>query len=133
MTEPDVVSDVAGIGEPMTAVAAVRAAEEALRQAAHSSDPSGGPVDGITSAADAYTVLGGLGYALELFPQLLAQVGDWLDRQGGALRTDDGDAAERVAAMRAEVGPATEALAVARDRVAAAQAALAPVYGPVDG
>ena len=133
MTEPDVVSDVPALGDPMTAVAAVQAAEEALRQAAHSTDPRGGPVDGIRSAAEAYTVLGGLGYVLELFPQLLTQVADWLDGQAGGLHTDDGAVADRLAALRAEVGPATEALATARDRVGSAQSALAPVYGPTQG
>ncbi len=73
MTEPEDL-DLPPITEAMTAPAAARAAEEALRQAAHAS------WDGVTTAADVYTVFGAVGYSLELIPQLLDQLTAWLEK-----------------------------------------------------
>ncbi len=124
MTEPD---DVPQITEAMTAVGAARAAEEALRQAAHAS------WDGVSTAADVYTVFGAVGYSLELMPQLLDQLTAWVEKHEHELDVSDVDStvAARVAEVRAAVGAAAEAIGAGRERVAGAQAALAPIFGPV--
>ncbi|HZB48449.1 MAG TPA: hypothetical protein VE547_05095 [Mycobacteriales bacterium] len=124
MTEPD---DVPPITEAMTAAGAARAAEEALRQAAHAS------WDGVRTAADVYTVFGAVGYSLELVPQLLDQLTTWLEKHQGELDVSDTDStvAARVAEVRAAVTAAAEVIDAGRDRVAGAQAALAPIFGPV--
>ena len=67
MTEPEDL-DLQPITEAMTAPAAARAAEEALRQAAHAS------WDGVATAADVYAVFGAVGYSLELIPQSVERV-----------------------------------------------------------
>ncbi len=84
MTEPD---DLPPITEAMTAAGAARAAEEALRQAAHAS------WSGVSTAADVYTVFGAVGYSLELVPQLLGQLTAWLEKHQDAL--DVSEAAAR--------------------------------------
>ena len=124
MTEPD---DLPPITEAMTAADAARAAEEALRQAAHAS------WSGVSTAADVYTVFGAVGYSLELIPQLLDQLTAWLEAHAGGLDVSDVDttAAANIAEVGSEVAAAAEAIAVGRARVASAQAALAPVFGPV--
>lgn len=124
MTEPD---DVPPITEAMTAAGAARAAEEALRQAAHAS------WDGVSTAADVYTVFGAVGYSLELVPQLLDQLTAWVEKHQHELDVSDADGtvAARVAELRAAVTSATEAIDAGRERVAGAQAALAPIFGPV--
>lgn len=124
MTEPD---DLPPITEAMTAAGAARAAEEALRQAAHAS------WSGVSTAADVYTVFGAVGYSLELVPQLLDQLTAWLEAHDGELDVSEADitAAARIAEVRAEVAAAAEAIDAARTRVASAQAALAPIFGPV--
>lgn len=124
MTEPD---DLSPITEAMTAVGAARAAEEALRQAAHAS------WDGVRTAADVYTVFGAVGYSLELMPQLLDQLTAWVEKHQHELDVSDSNStlAARVADVRAAVGAAAEAIDAGRERVAGAQAALAPIFGPV--
>src|SRR5918995_6415487 len=114
MTEPD---DVPPITEAMTAAGAARAAEEALRQAAHAS------WDGVSTAADVYTVFGAVGYSLELVPQLLDQLTAWLEKHQGELDVSDSDstAAARIVEVRAAVAAAAEAIDAGRDRVAGAQ------------
>ena len=96
MTEPD---DLPPITEAMTAAGAARAAEEALRQAAHAS------WSGVSTAADVYTVFGAVGYSLELVPQLLDQLTAWLEAHHGQLDVSDADttAAAKIAEVRAEV------------------------------
>jgi len=124
MTEPD---DLPPITEAMTAVGAARAAEEALRQAAHAS------WSGVSTAADVYTVFGAVGYSLELVPQLVDQLTAWLEKHQDELDVSEVDttAAARIAEVRAEVATAAEAIDAGRARLASAQAALAPVFGPV--
>jgi hypothetical protein len=124
MTEPD---DLPPITEAMTAAGAARAAEEALRQAAHAS------WSGVSTAADVYTVFGAVGYSLELVPQLLDQLTAWLEAHHGELDVSDADstAAARIAEVRADVAAAVEAIDAGRTRLASAQAALAPIFGPV--
>jgi hypothetical protein len=124
MTEPD---DLPPITEAMTAAGAARAAEEALRQAAHAS------WSGVSTAADVYTVFGAVGYSLELVPELLDQLTAWLEEHDGELDMSEADTttAARIAEVRAEVAAAAEAIDAARTRVASAQAALAPIFGPV--
>ena len=124
MTEPD---DVPPITEAMTAAGAARAAEEALRQAAHAS------WDGVSTAADVYTVFGAVGYSLELVPQLLDQLTAWVEKHQHELDVSDADStvAARVTELRAAVTSAAEAIDAGRERVAGAQAALAPIFGPV--
>jgi hypothetical protein len=124
MTEPD---DLPPITEAMTAAGAARAAEEALRQAAHAS------WSGVSTAADVYTVFGAVGYSLELVPQLLDQLTAWLEKHQDELDVSEPDstAAARIAEVRAAVATAAEAIDTGRERVAAAQAALAPIFGPV--
>ena len=124
MTEPD---DLPPITEAMTAAGAARAAEEALRQAAHAS------WSGVSTAADVYTVFGAVGYSLELIPQLLDQLTAWLEAHAGQLDVSDADttSAAKIAEVRAEVAAAAEAIDAGRARVATAQAALAPLFGPV--
>lgn len=133
MTQPDDVS-LPAITEAMSAVGAARAAEEALRQAAHAS------WDGVKTAADVYTVFGAVGYSLELIPQLLDQLTSWLEKHEGRLDVSapesgagsaPASAAERIAAVRAEVTAAAGTIATGRAGVASAQSALAPVFGPV--
>ena len=122
MTEPEAPP----ITEAMSAPAAARAAEEALRQAAHAS------WTGISTAADVYKVFGAVSYSLELVPQLLDQLTAWLEKNQGSLDTTEGDPpAQRVAAIRAAVSSAVEAVDAGRGRLAEAQSALAPLYGPV--
>ena len=123
MTEPDAPP----ITEAMTAPDAARAAEEALRQAAHAS------WSGISTAADVYAVFGAVSYSLELLPQLLDQLTSWLEKHQGELSATDEDAApaDRIVEIRAAVSPAVEALDTGRAHLAAAQSALAPLYGPV--
>jgi hypothetical protein len=125
MTEPE---DVPQITEAMAAADAARAAEEALRQAAHAS------WSGVSTAADVYTVFGAVGYSLELMPQLLDQLASWLEAHHGELGVseDGASAAAKVTEVRAELAGALEALKTGRERLAAAQAALAPVFGPVE-
>ena len=127
MTEPEDL-DLQPITEAMTAPAAARAAEEALRQAAHAS------WDGVTTAADVYTVFGAVGYSLELIPQLLDQLTAWLEKHQDRLDVSDADTsvAARVADVRTSVAAAVEAISAGRAGVAAAQAALAPLFGPVE-
>jgi hypothetical protein len=124
MTEPD---DLPPITEAMTAVGAARAAEEALRQAAHAS------WSGVRTAADVYTVFGAVGYSLELVPQLVDQLTAWLEKHRDELDVSEVDttAAARIAEVRAQVTTAAEAIDAGRTRLASAQAALAPVFGPV--
>ena len=124
MTEPD---DLPPITEAMTAAGAARAAEEALRQAAHAS------WSGVSTAADVYTVFGAVGYSLELVPQLLDQLTAWLEAHDGELDVSEADstAAAKIAEVRAEVTAAAEAIDAGRTRLASAQAALAPIFGPV--
>ena len=124
MTEPD---DLPPITEAMTATGAARAAEEALRQAAHAS------WDGVSTAADVYTVFGAVGYSLELVPQLLDQLTGWLEKHQGELDVSDTGttAGTKIAEVRAAVAAAAEAIDTGRQRVAGAQAALAPIFGPV--
>ena len=119
--------DLPPITEAMTAVGAARAAEEALRQAAHAS------WSGVTTAADVYTVFGAVGYSLELIPDLLDQLTAWLEKHQDRLDVSEPDstAASRIADVRADVSAAIETIAKARAGVADAQAALAPVFGPV--
>jgi len=124
MTEPD---DLPPITEAMTAAGAARAAEEALRQAAHASWSR------VSTAADVYTVFGAVGYSLELVPELLDQLTAWLEKHQDELDVSEPDstAATRIAEVRAAVATAAEAIDTDRERVAAAQAALAPIFGPV--
>ena len=124
MTEPD---DLPPITEAMTAAGAARAAEEALRQAAHAS------WSGVSTAADVYTVFGAVGYSLELLPELLDQLTAWLEAHDGELDVSEADstAAAKIAEVRAEVTAAVEAIDAGRTRLASAQAALAPIFGPV--
>jgi hypothetical protein len=127
MTEPEDL-DLQPITEAMTAPAAARAAEEALRQAAHAS------WDGVATAADVYTVFGAVGYSLELIPQLLDQLTAWLEKHQDRLDVSDADTtvAARIADVRTDVAAAAEAIATGRSGVARAQAALAPIYGPIE-
>ena len=127
MTEPEDL-DLPPITEAMAAPAAARAAEEALRQAAHAS------WDGVTTAADVYTVFGAVGYSLELIPQLLDQLTAWLERHQDRLDVSGADtsAAARIAEVRADVASAVETIGAGRAGVARAQAALAPIFGPVE-
>ena len=127
MTEPEDL-DLQPITEAMTAPAAARAAEEALRQAAHAS------WDGVTTAADVYTVFGAVGYSLELIPQLLDQLTAWLEKHQDRLDVSEADtsAAARIAEVRKDVVAAVETIGAGRADVAVAQAALAPIFGPVE-
>jgi hypothetical protein len=124
MTEPD---DLPPITEAMTAAGAARAAEEALRQAAHAS------WSGVSTAADVYTVFGAVGYSLELMPQLLDQLTAWLEAHHDELDVSEADstATAKIAEVRAEMAAAVEAIDAGRIRLASAQAALAPIFGPV--
>jgi hypothetical protein len=115
---------------PTGAAAAVRVAEEAMRQAVHATDGSG-EWPGVSGAADVYAVLGALGYTIELLPQLLSQLTGWLDAHAGRLVVEDGDARERLATVRADLDAALASLGEGRGQLAAAQAALAHVSGPV--
>jgi hypothetical protein len=126
MTEPEDLA-LPPITEGITAAGAARAAEEALRQAAHAA------WDGTRTAADAYTVFGAVGYSIELIPQVLGQLTAWLEKHEHELDVSDAGttAAARIAEVRRDVDAAAETLAVARAGVASAQAALAPVFGPV--
>jgi hypothetical protein len=77
-------------------------------------------------------VLGALGYTLELLPQLLAQLTDWLDAHAEDLVVDgSGTPHDRLAAAREALTASLTALSEGRNQLAAAQAALAPVSGPV--
>ena len=127
MTEPEDL-DLQPITEAMTAPAAARAAEEALRQAAHAS------WDGVATAADVYAVFGAVGYSLELVPQLLDQLTAWLEKHQDRLDVSEADttAAARIAEVRAEVTAAGETVDAGRAGVARAQAALAPLFGPLE-
>ena len=127
MTEPEDL-DLQPITEAMTAPAAARAAEEALRQASHAS------WDGVGTAADVYTVFGAVGYSLELIPQLLDQLTAWLEKHQDRLDVSEADttAAVRIADVRAEVVAALDTIGAGRAGVARAQAALAPIFGPVE-
>jgi hypothetical protein len=127
MTEPEDL-DLQPITEAMTAPAAARAAEEALRQAAHAS------WDGVTTAADVYTVFGAVGYSLELIPQLLDQLTAWLEKHQDRLDVSEADtsAAARIADVRTDVAAAVETIGAGRADVASAQAALAPIFGPIE-
>jgi hypothetical protein len=126
MTEPEDL-DLPPITEAMSAPGAARAAEEALRQAAHAS------WDGVNTAADVYTVFGAVGYSLELIPQLLDQLTSWLEKHQDRLDVSEADtsAAARIAEVRKDVAAAVETIAAGRAGVASAQAALAPIFGPV--
>jgi hypothetical protein len=126
MTEPEDL-DLPPITEAMSAAGAARAAEEALRQAAHAS------WSGVGTAADVYAVFGAVGYSLELIPQLLDQLTAWLEKHQHELDVSAADttAADRIAAARADVTAAVATIAQGRAGVATAQAALAPVFGPV--
>lgn len=127
MTEIDVAR---GVTEQMTAVQAARTAEEAVRQAVHSADPATGL--GGATAAEVYTVLGAIGYAVELMPELLTGLSTWLRSRSGDLRVEEGAPAEdRVRAAQQALTQAAAALGEARARIAAGQAELAPVSGPV--
>ena len=112
----------------MTAPAAARAAEEALRQAAHAS------WDGVSTAADVYTVFGAVGYSLELIPQLLDQLTAWLEKHQDRLDVSEADtsAAARIAQVRKDVATAVDTIGAGRADVARAQSALAPIFGPVE-
>jgi hypothetical protein len=127
MTEPEDL-DLQPITEAMTAPAAARAAEEALRQAAHAS------WDGVTTAADVYTVFGAVGYSLELIPQLLDQLTAWLEKHQDRLDVSEADtsAAARIAQVRKDVAAAVVTIGAGRADVSTAQAALAPIFGPVE-
>jgi hypothetical protein len=127
MTEPEDL-DLPPITEAMTAPGAARAAEEALRQAAHAS------WDGVSTAADVYTVFGAVGYSLELVPQLLDQLTTWLEKHADRLDVSDAETtvAARIADVRTSVAAAVETIGIGRSSVAAAQAALAPLFGPVE-
>ena len=126
MTEPQDL-DLPPITEAMSAPGAARAAEEALRQAAHAS------WDGVNTAADVYTVFGAVGYSLELIPQLLDQLTSWLEKHQDRLDVSEADtsAAARIAEVRKDVAAAVEKIGAGRAGVASAQAALAPIFGPV--
>jgi hypothetical protein len=126
MTEPED-QDLPPITEAMTAAGAARAAEEALRQAAHAS------WSGVSTAADVYTVFGAVGYSLELIPELLDQLTAWLEKHQDRLDISDSAStvADRIADARSDVTAAMETIARGRTGVASAQAALAPVFGPV--
>jgi len=127
MTEPEDL-DLPPITEAMAAPTAARAAEEALRQAAHAS------WDGVTTAADVYTIFGAVGYSLELIPQLLDQLTAWLEKHQDRLDVSDLDTsvATRVTEVRRNVTAAVETIGDGRAGVASAQAALAPIFGPVE-
>ena len=127
MTEPEDL-DLQPITEAMTAPAAARAAEEALRQAAHAS------WDGVSTAADVYTVFGAVGYSLELIPQLLDQLTAWLEKHQDRLDVSEADTtvAARIADVRTSVAAAVETIGAGRTGVAAAQASLAPIFGPLE-
>jgi hypothetical protein len=127
MTEPEDL-DLPPITEAMSAPDAARTAEEALRQAAHAS------WDGVTTAADVYTVFGAVGYSLELIPQLLDQLTAWLEKHQDRLDVSEIDtsAPARIAEARTQVTAAIETITTSRAIVATAQAALAPVFGPVE-
>lgn len=127
MTEPEDL-DLQPITEAMTAPAAARAAEEALRQAAHAS------WDGVATAADVYTVFGAVGYSLELVPQLLDQLTTWLEKHQDRLDVSEagGSVAAHVADVRRDVTAAAERIAAGRAGVARAQSALAPLFGSVE-
>ncbi len=127
MTEPEDL-DLPPITEAMTAPAAARSAEEALRQAAHAS------WDGVATAADVYTVFGAVGYSLELIPQLLDQLTAWLEKHQDRLDISGAGApvAARVADVRRDVTAAVETITAGRAGVASAQSALAPIFGPVE-
>ena len=127
MTEPEDL-DLQPITEAMTAPAAARSAEEALRQAAHAS------WDGVTTAADVYTVFGAVGYSLELIPQLLDQLTAWLEKHQDQLDVSAAGAsvAARIADVRRDVTAAVETITAGRAGVATAQSALAPIFGPVE-
>jgi hypothetical protein len=127
MTEPEDL-DLPPITEAMTAPGAARAAEEALRQAAHAS------WDGVATAADVYSVFGAVGYSLELIPQLLDQLTAWLEKHQDGLDVSatDTSVATRIADVRRDVSAAVETIAAGRAGVASAQAALAPIFGPVE-
>jgi hypothetical protein len=127
MTEPEDL-DLPPITEAMTAPGAARAAEEALRQAAHAS------WDGVSTAADVYVVFGAVGYSLELVPQLLDQLTAWLEKHQDQLDVSDAgtSAAARIAEVRKDVASAVETIAAGRAGVASAQAALAPIFGPLE-
>ena len=113
MTEPEDL-DLPPITEAMTAPAAARAAEEALRQAAHAS------WDGVTTAADVYTVFGAVGYSLELIPQLLDQLTAWLEKHQDQLDVSEAgaSAAARIAEVRRDVTAAVETITAGRAGVA---------------
>ena len=125
MTEPD---DLPPITEAMTAAGAARAAEEALRQAAHAS------WSGVSTAADVYTVFGAVGYSLELIPELLDQLTAWLEKHQDRLDISAAGAsvAARIADVRRDVTAAVETITAGRAGVATAQSALAPIFGPVE-
>jgi hypothetical protein len=127
MTEPEDL-DLPPITEAMTAPAAARAAEEALRQAAH------GSWDGVSTAADVYTVFGAVGYSLELIPQVLDQLTTWLEKHQDRLDVSETGAsvAARIADVRRDVTAAVETIATGRAGVGSAQSALAPLFGPVE-
>jgi hypothetical protein len=126
MTEPED-QDLPPITEAMSAVGAARAAEEALRQAAHAS------WSGIGTAADVYNVFGAVGYSLELIPQLLDQLTAWLEKHQDRLDVSEADTsvAARIADVRKDVTAAVDTIAAGRAGVASAQSALAPIFGPV--
>ena len=125
MTEPED-QDLPRITEAMTAPGAARAAEEALRQAAHAA------WSGTSTAADVYTVYGAVGYSLELIPDLLNQVTAWLEKHAHELDSsaEGSTAGQQIALVRAELDAAAGTIAAGRDGVARAHAALAPISGP---
>jgi hypothetical protein len=131
-TAMTVTDDLLRLDEPTGAAEALRAAEEAMRTAVHSTDASNG-WPGLTGAADVYAVLGALGYTFEMLPQLLGQLNDWLDWHASVLHVEETSGApfDRLAACRAALDAAVAALELSRDRLASAQATLAPVSGPV--
>jgi hypothetical protein len=125
MTEAEIIPD------DLSPTDALRATEEALRQAVHNSDPTN-PSGGIVSAADIYTVIGALGYALELVPELLGHLVALVDLHEARLAASDGSKpADRIAAAHRALRDALDGLAAARTRLGEAQSALAPISGPL--
>jgi hypothetical protein len=87
------------------------------------------------SASEVYAVVASLAYCLEVMPQALEGLTEYLLRQqaAGQLRRDDGgDVLERVTTAGAAAAEAGDVLATAAAALRDAHNALADVAGPID-
>ena len=87
------------------------------------------------TVSDVYDVVASLASCLEVMPQALEGLTDYLVRQqaAGRLRRDDGgDVLERVATVGAAAGEASDALGTAARALRDAHNALSDVAGPIE-